>query len=414
MNVSKKNCLQILFFPVLSGILLNVVVFPLWAVQGVFQVGSSEDFFNIKSALVEYKSLNGVAPNDEVFFALVFDPKYSLSDVDQFGLWDELVKIQTPRITKENLRSLVLAKRSSIKDFYGEFTVIHENSETKNDSEVGVTGYKYAYKNNLFFVERQRGNDHSRIAFSGELFIKVWLHPSLQANILYPPESLHNGFVPMMPFFQIMIADTGMFHTDHQGFDLVRLLEQNKNLCIFEKKEVIGGREYLVLGNFTKRLLLDINKDFSVYQLSDYSFQNDPSKSNRVIDRSKGSVRTLVDLTDYGNGIWLPKKSENLYFSEKTGKVIMSDVVTYGNIKLNQGLEADFFVDVIPEDALVTDSIRDMVYVFSDRASIDDLLKATAKSKRVFIFQYISVTAGIIMIIIALIMMYLKRRKNSE
>ena len=374
MHTFEKACRKLLIFSVFSVALLSMVVSSLWAAQ--------RDFFEVKMALETYKTQNGIAPNDEFFFSLIFDPKYNLTDVEQFHLWDELVEMQSPKITKDDLRSIVLAKRNSIKDFYCEFTVIRENTRTNNDPAIGVTNYKYSYKNNLFFVERERRNDRSRISFSGEHFIKVWFSPGLQANILHPPESLHDGFVPMMPLFQSMIADTNLYHSDHQGFDFIYLMDQNKNLGIFDKKEVIDGREYLVLGNFTRRLLLDIDKDFSVYQSSQYSylFQNNPSKPRRIIGRSKASERTLLDMTDYGNGIWLPKKSENLYITERTGEVTMSDIVTYNNIKLNQGLEDDFFIDVIPEDALVTDSIRDMVYLWSDRASINGLLQSTVKA----------------------------------
>lgn len=389
--------------------------------QRVMTVGISEDYHKVKAALMEYKSQKGVAPNDEVFFAMIFDPKYDICDLDQAVLWNDLVKLQSPQITLENLRSLVAAKRNSIRDFYCDFSVIRENEEAGNDPEIGKTTYKCAYKNNLFFVERQKKDDHSRVAFSGDLFIKVWFHPSVQANILPPPASLHDGFVPMMPLFQSMIGDAGVFHTHHAGFDLLQCLDRSENMCVFEQTELIDGRKYLVLGNFTKRLLLDIERDFSVYQFLGYTYQSgplkssDPSKTSRMISRTRESERSLTGLTDYGNGIWLPKKAENLYFSGQTGKVTMSDVVTYNGIKLNQGLKAEFFEDVIPEDALVTDSIRDMVYAFSDRASINGLIKDVTKSKRVMIFRYISVTVGLALIVLALFMKYreYQKRKNA-
>jgi hypothetical protein len=50
----------------------------------------------------------------------------------------------------------------------------------------------------------------------------------------------------------------------------------------------------------------------------------------------------------------------------------------------------------------------------SDSPSIDSLLENTVKSKRVMIFRYISITAGILMIIIALALKYLAYLKNKR
>jgi hypothetical protein len=53
----------------------------------------------------------------------------------------------------------------------------------------------------------------------------------------------------------------------------------------------------------------------------------------------------------------------------------------------------------------------------SDSPSIDSLLENTVKSKRVMIFRYISITAGILMIIIALLLKYrayLKDKREHE
>ena len=82
----------------------------------------------------------------------------------------------------------------------------------------------------------------------------------------------------------------------------------------------------------------------------------------------------------------------------------------------NRPLPKSFFSDVIPEDAMVSDGINHLVYVYGDRTSIGGLLNDTVRSKRVMIFRYISVTLGLVMVIIALVMKYreYRKRKNSK
>ena len=166
-----------------------------------------------------------------------------------------------------------------------------------------------------------------------------------------------------------------------------------------------------MIASLSYRLMLDIDKDFSMVQICGTScvprdIPNDPVLE-RVFLRSQ---RTLYGLTSYGNSIWFPKKSVSEYFTVDSEAPYMIDTVDYEKIEMNHNLPDSYFSDVIPDGALVADSIRDMVYVWGDRASIGSLIKETVKSKRQTIFRNLSLVLGLCLIACWGIIEWRKRR----
>jgi hypothetical protein len=94
--------------------------------------------------------------------------------------------------------------------------------------------------------------------------------------------------------------------------------------------------------------------------------------------------------------------------------IVRKEVINVENMSLNSGIQESFFTDIIPENAVVADGIRGLVYKQSDSPSIGSLLKEHAKSKRVMIFRYISIISGLILIFIALALKYRAYLKNKR
>ncbi|GHT16039.1 hypothetical protein FACS1894170_13480 [Planctomycetales bacterium] len=182
----------------------------------------------------------------------------------------------------------------------------------------------------------------------------------------------------------------------------------------FEKIEILDGRECIAVSDTVHSKYFDIGRDFSLVQSDTFDLVTSDLPQGRVLTgRTLSSRMKFFDMKNYGNGIWMPSRIETSYFDNKGG-VIRQDKITVTSLNINKGIEDTYFTDFIPDDALMSDAISNMVYKYGDHASIGDLLKETAKSKRVFIYRYISVISGLALIVIVLAMKYRQYRKNKR
>jgi hypothetical protein len=384
-------------------------------------VADQDGYVIAKEKLHRFKSEQGFPPLDMDYIAVVTDPKLKISSLERFELWKELIAMQNPVISKKNLKALFKTKYNSIRDLKCDYYVTRKNAIPEKDTAVGTTKYKYALKGDAFYVESERSEHpnphHSIVSFSGSLYTKVFfaLDGSSEVNIKDSLSSIQEAFEPMSPLLQAMIFDTKHFGFAQPWFDMPLKLEESLGLEIFEKFEIIDSRQYLVVSDTRCRILLDVEKDFSVFQQTAYVGKfTEKANDSFLVGVFLESQRTLFDLTDYGNGIWLPKKSETHYYSQTGETITMSDFAVYNEIKINSGLDEAFFVNVIPENALVSDSIHNMVYKQSDSPSINSLIKETVKSKRAFIFRYISIISGFALIFIVVAIKYRQYFKNKR
>jgi hypothetical protein len=68
----------------------------------------------------------------------------------------------------------------------------------------------------------------------------------------------------------------------------------------------------------------------------------------------------LINLTDYGNGVWLPSTVDAQYY--KNGKPMKHTKVNLIEAGFNVGVSSSLFEEVIPRDVVVTDTINNAVY----------------------------------------------------
>jgi len=378
-------------------------------------VADEVDFLKIKKEIHDFALAFGYVPTEEDFFRLIFREGVDLTTDERGMLWVELINLQRPAVRLEHVKNLLHAKRESIKSFTCEFDVLEKNAKA---------GYVYVVKLPSFFVEVRRASanglvdDHQIFSYAGDKLINI-VNPNSQlpnARISDIPSSAV-GFCPDSPFAQSMLYDTAGFDSAHPGFDFAEYFALFSGVVLFEKRELYEGRECIVLADMGHRFLLDINKDFSlVKRIAYFHHYTDTRDGSKMVKRTLLSERHLRDLSDYGNGIWLPSKIENVHYSQDE-EVIARSTIQCTKIEINN-VNDDFFEigNVVPNNSIVFDSTLNMSYMQSDHTSINALLKSVAKSKRVWTFQIISVTLGTLMIIAWFIIQYLAylKRKNAE
>ena len=349
-----------------------------------------------------------------------------LSKPENFGktaeLFFDIVNEQNSMISRENLLKLVEMKQQSISNFRCKYTVFMEMFDESQNPEVNKKiSYEFVCSKNKLYIgyephHLEIDDPPQKIAYDGEKVLSLLSYPSghLHAGLGKPDAgSLMGFFQTYMPLTLAMLFDPRLCEFDFCESNLMLFLQGNRLYGIFEKMEIASGQECIVIADLYMRLYLDPQKDFSVIQ-SD-SYRQEFSDDGILVGRWLASRSKLFDLTDHGNGVWIPSKAVIENF-DKFGKVTARCSVDVSLVEINKGIDDNFFTGFIPNDTLVADTVEGLVYVYGDRPSINSLLKDVAKSKRVFILQYISVTVGILLILIVLIVKYLayRKRKNAE
>jgi hypothetical protein len=396
----------------------------------------------------EYRNKHGHPPTMVDYFS--YREQLELQSIKTGAaeiVFDEILAQQKPIISRSELLELFISKRHSLRDYIVKYNVHIESWQ----NTVEVMTCEYAFKNNklLFDVIRQSEKDlHSRFAYDNEKVITLYEKTNVPKQAGIQKENGLGLFLqPQMPLFVSGFFDSKVFGFPYNNTDVVSFLtgpfitlpdgtKTNLVPFVFEKLEIIDNRKCIVVSDFNVSMFFDIERDFSLIQRDGYHQVMTTSSSGETMLSSRELVaRTrLYDLTDYGNGIWLPSKIEIERFSKPRiphalqDKVIFSakhEIVNVSSIQINQGIKDDFFTDFIPNDAFVSDLDNKLVYKQGDKASINSLLKETAKSKRNFFWNYVSIVTGLLMIFVALSLKYLaylkakrerekKRRKQNE
>ena len=322
--------------------------------------------------------------------------KYKIDVSGLIKLWKILAAFQNPDITKEDLRSLVLAKRNSVSDITCSY-------------RIGDNSYKYAYKSDKkFYIEKDELNEtrfHEIRSLNEKDYRKILFSNSDSASeaamaiadiLPLKGGELEEGECLEMPLFQAMLFDTKFFGLDYWYADLCLFMEESPISCIFERYQVVNGHRCLVLADIYSQIYLDADKDFSLYKFVDYRVIENKDKDESALPYTRyiNTSRTMHDLKDYGNGIWLPSRVETKSY-RPDGTVGVETNIIYDEIVINGGIPDRFFEDVIPDGAIVIDGIRKMTYSWGDRPSIGSLIKNAVKSKRQTIFRNLSLILGL-------------------
>jgi hypothetical protein len=389
---------------------------------------------SILEEIHEFRKVHGFPPTmADYFIYLERLPKNTIDENTSKKIIPEILNQQQPRISTPELLKVFRAKRESIRDYSLQYSVLINYFDSKNNlsrKEESVCEYS-ACKNKLLLDKTEdisTGRVRFRKAYDGEFIYTLRTSNSIppQAGISLP-DSLGTFFHPWMPLTLAGIFDTKKCDFAHADYDIVMFLEGDvfdghlidgiKLLAppnVFEKFEKIEGHECLVVSALMESKYFVLDRDFSLIRTDRFRPITSNSSNGLILTgRALSSKTILHNLHDYGNGIWLPDRIVIDYFDNK-GMLSRQDTVTVSSVKINKGIDDTYFTDFIPDDVIVSDTANNIVYRWGERDSINSLLKETVKSKRVFIFRYISIISGLALIFIALLLKYRAYLKNKR
>jgi hypothetical protein len=369
--------------------------------------------------LDSFQSQHNRVPNDWDFCNLLISYQSNLSSEEIQSLFSYLASKQTTLISKNDLILLYKAKIESIRSvkfiFQDTFDIIEKNTrDVKNvifvmERDRLYIDYSVNYQSLNIIPDRVVRSYDGEVLRSVEFPITQGDLPN--ASIVHL-QSYSDFFPSIGPLSVSMLLDPNISSKAQMPLcDMGDFLE-NQMGEVFESQEITDSHQLILVSNLMFRFYLDPEKDFSVVKYECLSLEQ---SSNMGMSLKKRTDAILSNFFDCGNGIWIPGKTEIKNYVDNEVVDVRYIFVSYA--KVNEVIEDSFFSKIIPDDAFVVDKVRNLTYMQSDNPSINSLLKETAKSKRVFIYRYISVITGLVLIFIVLVIkyrLYLKDKRERE
>ncbi|MCL2004953.1 MAG: hypothetical protein FWG73_02205 [Planctomycetaceae bacterium] len=367
-------------------------------------------YAEVKEEIRNFYDVNGYIPTESDYFDIIFMPTNNLTSQEQAELFGQILSLQNPRVDKISLLKIIGSKKESINSLKVRYNLTFHGR--LRSSVVCI----YAFLGEKRYFERigkilDADEEQIIFAYDGSLLRIVTNPNDIMPNVSIDLFTAHHDifFQPTMPLFAAMLFDTTHFPSVKYVHDVLFFLE-DQGTQVFEKTEIIDGKACIIAANFNTRVLLCPEMNYAVMQFEVYNFDYDDQ--GLPIGRSLLVKRELRDHKYYGNGIWLPTRIVTSEFFDKNNP--SQTVVMVDEMEVNPAIDPNFFADVIPENAFVIDGVRGLTYFQSDSPSINDTLKAVAKSKRTWFLQYLSLTVGCILILLVVVVKYIKYLKQKQ
>jgi hypothetical protein len=412
-----------------SSCVLMALTVAIYLVTVCFCANYSQVFSDEGSFFKAKLILEGVQdrkPTDKDFFRIVEEFGGKLTIDEQRRLFARLLTMQISPVESKDIFALYQAKRNSLRSGQLSYEETVNFLSGQRSGQKRRILYEFAFSELGDMYLKRTGKifetspEQDIITLSDNVYTRVTFSDagSIHGSLTPHTEHQRNFYQSNMPLILANLFDEERFLQPHiLGRDIIELLSIEGRAFVLEEKEHVNGKNCIVLFTSSERFYLVPEYDYAMTRFESYlPVLLDEDRDKNISDQRKIGRKCIYesDLTDFidcGNGIWVPKTIESVSYDN--GKRRSEISVKVKDVQLNKPLQKSFFTDVIPDDAMVSDGINNLIYRKSDSPTINGLLKETVKSKRVWTFQIISVTLGIIMIIIALIMMYLKRRNAA-
>ncbi len=391
-------------------------------VTGVTAASASADeasLAKVQIAIRSFKEQHGYPMNDQDFLTAATATGVKLQKQEMGVAWGEVVGMQSPSISSQDLADLLKFKRESIQDIQLDYVLREETLGQGRHKEwleqrrkVMFAGSKALVQVNTDSKEGPSPEQPLSIlkSYDGEVVRTITTDTSNKQ-----PVAAINNLQSRQDFFQthnILVASMLIdarreWNAPHGFYDLVYLLTDLK-AAVLERTERIADTDCLVVTDGLCRVFLDSARDFSVIRVEEFEIKYDAS--DILLGRVPTAIRELMQLEDYGNGIWLPSTVDRVLL--KDGKPALREVSSLVDLKINQGIDDSVFRDVIPEGMLVFDGVRKASYRFGNAPSIEGMLGETAvrKAKVKAWLVWLNVVA---IFILVTVIAFRRRRRNT-
>ena len=291
-----------------------------------------------------------------------------LTELDVRNVWLEFRRQQSPLISHADLSAMYTAKMDAVEQIHLAF------SSTNNKNQEEVRRYAYARDGeNLFssvhlndhLVKTYGLSENVLREYRGDIPEKGWLTKPHRYS-----RTFHDRRNPLALAMLLDARDnTGL---DATRTDMVAFLQDTLTV-VFEKTQTIDGVECVVVSDLTSTLYLDPNRDFALVKMDINSFEFDGDSRGFKVEPRFSRINS--EFVDYGNGIWLPKKSTFTELFEGTDTI--ERVVLLDEATVNKQIPGNLFEDIFPDGIIVIDNINNITYGTSVDTTISQLMSSS-------------------------------------
>ncbi len=332
--------------------------------------------------------LTNVLTDENAFFEEMRPQSSQMTGEQWQQTWRAWAERQRPLIDSADLEALILTKRESIATIemrsHVEFTQGADPNVWSWAREVEFAAKDDSLlKRTTYLSGRRTAVTSEAFAFGGGVVRTVTTDRSGRSNGEITSFQGRIQFIDvgdMLP--QCMLVDSVRdLDREWYPFDLERLLRFGSTY-VLENTVEVDGAECLavVLGAPARfRVFLDLERDLSVVRFDEFEYTY---VENALPARHLVYARSLSDLQDLGNGLWLPRMVITERYAGDRNPNLPPDTLMWRRThelleaRINEELASSLFTDVFAEGTMVFDRITNIAYRQGANPSIEDAIAA--------------------------------------
>ena len=352
---------------------------------------ASPGFKEAIESVKNYRDANGKAPTKDFYYELVESVR--LTGIEQSTLYLEVIAQQNPMIAIDDLVSIIESKRDSISSFRCRYVTSDDPDEVK----------LFAFDENKLLVKDKL------IGIAGSYdgnIVRIVETPT--SAMIQPRNSLARFDRDQNALYRARLFNQELVDQNENISDLSKYVRQSR-FSVLEELTTIGDSKCLMITDLSSDIYLDIDRNFAVKKIDSigHGYETDAEGMLTTTSHSVEVSEVHTEFEDFGNGIWLAKKST----LNRVGQP--ESFVQTLEIEVNPSISATEFTGIIPDDAQVMDAVRDLVYQAGNKASINETINGVVAQKP----HYTLVWVNIILLVFAASFFawrQLRRKSNSQ
>jgi len=324
--------------------------------------------------------------------------------------WSALkMRFASENFTVRDLLEFYSAKRSAIDTLHVTALVTHQSTDPLGVKNTLRYTNEYAQDGAKTLVRKRESGREATFAYDGDVLRSFFQHKdevsSAGIQLFQGRAGMTTSYSNVL-FYAMLVDSVADFGLEAPQNDLAAFVKWAPAESVFVSDEPVQlrGASCLLISQPGQDLFIDIDRDFALIRYVGYHHGPDGELSVR-------EQRDLFDYKDFGNSVWLPARAIEKRYDQ--GVEVEKWEVSWDIHIVNERIGESVFSDVIPEGALVNDTVKGQSYYLGKHGSIAGMLKDKITTPRTPINwkPYLLIT-NIVVVIVALLILI--RRRGSK
>lgn len=329
------------------------------------------------TALRSIKERSGHAPTLDDYRKLLRDPSPRISLQDYRFIQAEFITSQRPLLTLDQIRQLHASLRDSITTFRASWRMEYTWNKPVDPLNMKFRTGKYEFwmdsaklrfdaTRGPNFNEPQGSSVRSYDGSVERVFDSI---STGKSAVIHPLISVAYYFDRTHPLQVAKLVDSqrdlGKSVGGLENF-------QNRYAYPLERTVDFLGTQCIPLFEQDTVYYLDpgLNYAYCGMEAGRYVFN---AEEGKIVESDTYGIHSLTDMTDCGNGIWLPRRATETRYVRGAVESVLAIDITF--VEVNKPLDATVFEQIVPSGVEVFDGTRGVAYVQGRSKSVADTVE---------------------------------------